>query len=106
MQTEMRSATLGDLQMDKKRRTTALFVMVIAILIQFVMMALIRLLPFGFDHPSSLGLDFGHLIMCGCGYVVALLVGAVASIVARQWPILMLQFVFVGVFCVCLGANS
>ena len=94
----------GGLPVDKKGRTTAIIVMVIAILIQVVMMGLLKFLPFGFDHPSSLGLDFGHMIMIGCVYGLALMVGAVASIAARLWPILMLQIVFVGVFCVCLGS--
>jgi len=47
------------------------------------------LLPFGFDHPSRLGLDFGHLLALAALYVAVLLAGLVLAARARRWKLLL-----------------
>ena len=49
------------------------------------------LVPVGFDKPSSLGLDFGHLLLLGVLYVGAWLYGLGLSIVLRRWILLVGQ---------------
>lgn len=46
------------------------------------------LVPFGFDKPSSWGLDFGHLLLLGALYLVALLAGLGLAARRRRWGIL------------------
>jgi hypothetical protein len=54
-------------------------------------------LPFGFDHPSSLGLDFGHFLLLLVAYVIALLIGVIAAHVRRKY---MLAFIQLATPCV------
>ena len=49
------------------------------------------LVPFGFDHPSSWGLDFGHLLLLGALYLVALLAGLALAVHLRRWGLLLGQ---------------
>jgi hypothetical protein len=46
------------------------------------------LVPFGFDHPSSWGLDFGHLLLLAALYAVALLSGLMLAAKLRRWRVL------------------
>ena len=56
------------------------------------LLALIALfVPFGFDHPSAWGLDFGHLLGVLALYVLLLVGGLVAAVKRRNWPVLGLQ---------------
>jgi hypothetical protein len=49
------------------------------------------LVPFGFDHPSSWGLDFGHLLLLAALYLVALLAGMALAVKLRRYGILVGQ---------------
>ena len=42
-------------------------------------------IPFGFDHPSSLGLDFGHFLLLLITYAIALAAGIVAACAAGRF---------------------
>ena len=42
-------------------------------------------LPFGFDHPSKLGLDFGHLLLLGALDASALFLGLTLAFATRRW---------------------
>jgi hypothetical protein len=46
------------------------------------------LVPFGFDKPSTLGLDFGHLLALAALYLVAFLSGLVLAARLRRWKVL------------------
>lgn len=41
--------------------------------------------PFGFDHPSSWGLDFDHFLGLGVLYLVTWLYGLTLSFSLRRW---------------------
>lgn len=47
--------------------------------------------PFGFDHPSDWGLDFGHLLILLVLYVAAFLTGIAAAVGSRSWRSLAAQ---------------
>lgn len=49
--------------------------------------------PFGFDKPSSWGLDFGHLLLVGALYGITFLWGVVLSAIKRHWSLLGAQIV-------------
>jgi hypothetical protein len=51
-------------------------------------------IPFGFDHPSSWGLDFDHLVKLVTVYCVALLAGIIAAAAQRQYLLILVQFTF------------
>lgn len=55
---------------------------------QVVALLLAALVPFGFDHPSSWGLDFEHFLGLGALYLVAWLWGLALSVSLRRWRIL------------------
>jgi hypothetical protein len=61
--------------------------------------------PFGFDHPSSWGLDFGHFLMLGAVFAAAWLYGLYLSIRLRLWLVLAGQ-VMVPVAFVVLAING
>ena len=42
-------------------------------------------LPFGFDHPSSLGLDIDDALLVAAFYVVVLVLGLIFAIRLRRW---------------------
>jgi hypothetical protein len=62
-----------------------------SLVVQAAAGAIALCLPFGFDHPSSLGLDFGHFLLLLAAYVVALLVGVVAAFMRRKFFLAFLQ---------------
>ncbi len=64
---------------------------IIAMVFQVVAAAVALLIPFGFDHPSSLGLDFDHFLWVLVAYSLALLIGVVASSVSKLWGALIMQ---------------
>jgi hypothetical protein len=53
------------------------------ILFQTASVAAAFWLPIGFDHPSELGLDFGHFTLLCLLYVLALIPGMVLTIWER-----------------------
>jgi hypothetical protein len=57
--------------------------------VQVLCVSAAALLPFGFDHPSSLGLHFGHLLALASAYLVALLAGLVLAARRRRWKLLL-----------------
>jgi hypothetical protein len=59
-------------------------------------------LPFGFDHPSSLGLDFGHFLLILSLYAIALAVGVVIAFATRRFLLAFVQLA-VPVVIVFLG---
>ena len=56
----------------------------IAVAVQYLIGGLILLLPIGFDHPSSLGLDFNHLILFGLVFAFFTLAAVFASIADKS----------------------
>jgi hypothetical protein len=58
---------------------------------QVALIVAFLVLPTGFDHPSSLGLDFGHLLIGAVLYVAMLIAGLIAAGARRRWPIFGLQ---------------
>ena len=50
-----------------------------SLIFQGLAIAVTFLVPFGFDHPSSLGLDFGHFLLLLFVYALALLVGVIVT---------------------------
>jgi hypothetical protein len=55
---------------------------------QFVALLVAALVPFGFDHPSSWGLDFDHFLGLGALYLAAWLYGLALSVSLRRWLLL------------------
>ena len=49
----------------------------IAVTAEYLMVAVLLLVPFGFDHPSSWGLDFTHLIIA----IVFLIIASAGALV-------------------------
>jgi hypothetical protein len=47
--------------------------------------------PFGFDVPSSWGLDFGHFLVLAGLYLCAWLYGLALAIALRRWRLLVGQ---------------
>ena len=41
---------------------------------QVVLVCVMRFVPFGFDHPSSLGLDFGHFLIVSALFCLSTIV--------------------------------
>jgi len=66
-----------------------LLTILVAIQVAAVLVAIF--VPFGFDHPSELGLDFGHLLVLATVYGCAFLVGLATSAARRRWLALALQ---------------
>ena len=52
----------------------------VAVAIQYVAGAILMVLPIGFDHPSSLGLDFDDLIVFGLGFAFLTLIAVVCAL--------------------------
>ncbi|HEX5052042.1 MAG TPA: hypothetical protein VFZ65_09740 [Planctomycetota bacterium] len=55
--------------------------------------------PFGFDRPSELGLDFGHLLVLMVVYGTALLLGLLVAAVQRRWAVALLQLALAAATC-------
>jgi hypothetical protein len=66
--------------------------LIVFILIQFIALLVLALVPFGFDHPSSFGLDYLDFLMVALFYCLALLCGVTVSIAAKRWWIAAAQF--------------
>jgi hypothetical protein len=49
-------------------------------------------LPFGFDHPSKLGLDFSHLLVLIGLDALAVTGGIIAAWKRRNWTVAAVQF--------------
>lgn len=67
----------------------------LALLLAFQIVALLAaaFVPFGFDHPSSWGLDFEHFLGLAALYMAAWLYGLTLSVSLRRWRILAVQLV-------------
>lgn len=66
----------------RERRLVLLFLFQVATLL------VVALVPFGFDRPSSLWLDFGHLLGLAALYLAAWLYGVALSVALRRWRVL------------------
>jgi hypothetical protein len=66
-------------------RSKANSLLVGSIVFQTVLVAMALFLPFGFDRPSSIGLDYGHFLLLLSLYVVALVVGVIATFSTRRY---------------------
>jgi hypothetical protein len=64
-----------------------------SLVVQAAAIGMVLCLPFGFDHPSSLGLDFRHFLLLLTVYVIALLVGVIAAFARRKFLLAFLQIV-------------
>ena len=67
----------------------------ISLCLQALAVAAVLCLPFGFDHPSSWGLDFGHYMFIHLVYFVALVIGMITSIMDQRWVLLAIQLAVV-----------
>ena len=65
--------------------------LVACLVVQAVALLVAWLVPFGFDKPSSWGLDFGHFLLVAALYGTALIAGIVAVAIRKSWKILLLQ---------------
>ncbi|MBI2826370.1 MAG: hypothetical protein HYX69_16965 [Planctomycetia bacterium] len=74
----------------------------VAIGIQACAALVMAVVPFGFDIPSSLGLDFGHFLLVAAIYLLALAYGTIASIATRQWGALLAQYLIL-LIAIALG---
>jgi hypothetical protein len=63
----------------------------ICLVAQLISILLLAFLPFGFDQPSRLGLDFEHFLLLLGLYACALLPGLVLAGVKKQWPWIWVQ---------------
>lgn len=66
--------------------------------VQVAALLVAAFVPFGFDHPSSLGLDFGHFLLLGVVYLGAWLGGLVLAVRARQWGAFAAQIALLACF--------
>lgn len=62
-------------------------------------------LPFGFDHPSALGLDFGHLLLLAAVETVALVAGLALALAARRWTLCAFQLALPALYIALLAAG-
>ena len=53
--------------------------------VQVAVFLAVLFLPIGFDHPSKLGLDFGHLLLFGALHASALFLGLTLAFATRRW---------------------
>jgi hypothetical protein len=70
---------------------------------QALLIVVVLCVPFGFDHPSALGLDFGHLLLVAALYALLLIAGLAAAIQRREWRLLWTQVLAP---CVVLGLGA
>ena len=54
----------------------------VSLSVQLITAAALLFLPFGFDHPSSLGLDFNALILVSLIYCITLATGIICAVMA------------------------
>ena len=76
-------------------RRLATGILSVALLTQALAVAAAVFLPFGFDHPSTLCLDFKHLIALLGVCCFSVLIGIMISIAQRRWMILTVQLIAV-----------
>ena len=62
-----------------------------ALWVQPACLLVILFVPFGFDKPSSWGLDFGHLLIVAGAYILSLLCGVVNAGIQKRWNLLAVQ---------------
>jgi hypothetical protein len=53
--------------------------------VQVIALLALTLLPFGFDRPSELGLDFNSFLAGALIYLMALVLGVGVSIAMKRW---------------------
>lgn len=53
-----------------------------------MLLLVVLFVPFGFDHPSPWGLDFGHLLIVLALCALALLGGLIAASSRKKWSLL------------------
>ncbi len=61
------------------------------IAVQSLLLLILAIAPFGFDHPSSWGFDFEHLIASIVGYGIALMAGVAFSFSVKSSKALIAQ---------------
>lgn len=75
--------------------------LLVALICQAAAIAVAFFVPFGFDKPSSLGLDFGHLLLLLGFYALSLLFGVVIACCDRKFAWAGAQ-VALGLFAIAL----
>jgi hypothetical protein len=68
------------------------FLLAIQIILASALNILPHVLPFGFDHPSELGLDIGHLFYGACCFGLIFIGCVVTSIAQLRWGCFLLSF--------------
>lgn len=72
-------------------------VLVISLVLQGVAILIALFVPFGFDHPSSLGLDFDHFIILFAIHSIVLIIGIVAAMVSQRFGLAFGQLAVTGI---------
>jgi hypothetical protein len=75
--------------MQPGRRTERRLALLIALQVAALLAPVV--LPFGFDHPSSLGLDSDDALLVAAFYVVVLVLGLMLAIRLRRWWLVSLE---------------
>lgn len=78
---------------ESDRRIARNTTLIAAIAIQLIAIGVVLVAPFGFDHPSSRGLQFGWLMLWFAVYSMAVFVGVIWSAKERRWVALVAQLV-------------
>jgi drug/metabolite transporter (DMT)-like permease len=87
----LKSLLEGASQVANPRNTVV--VMTMALVFQALCVLVACLVPFGFDHPSSWGLDFGHYLLLAFFCFAAALIGSLAAFADRMPVVGVLQLV-------------
>lgn len=61
------------------------------ICVQAALLLFAAVAPFGFDKPSSWGLDFGHFLLLASVFGILALVGLIGALALRKWKWLGVQ---------------
>ena len=76
------------------------------LLFQSAALAMVVFVPFGFDRPSPLGLDFTHMLVLATLYGVAAILGSFTAMQQRRWLALAFQIAMPVAFVLLLAAGS
>lgn len=59
--------------------------------VQAALLLFVAVAPFGFDRPSSWGLDIGHFLLLAAMFCGLALIGLIGAIAQKNWKWLLVQ---------------